>query len=288
MAAVRSGGGTSTSNAVTGATAQPGTSPQVQTAYLTTCTRATVTTPSRITMTCADSNYSLVGLQWQNWGAARAVATGNASMSNCARDCPAGQAPDYRVQVTAPDPVAGPSGPEYARLSITYLHAPPRGVSNPDVWSIGPRGPRTGSASAHGSAQHATAAAHPTVVARPCSRYYRQAGWDGQDRIWRTGARGWPLPQDVAGPERHQLHECSTDTRGSRSGQGHPCPWAIRPQPVHRRRWLEVRDAYGNDALRKGQSLVSRRNGVLKNVLPAHSDPWHMPQTPLAQRPPAR
>jgi hypothetical protein len=126
-------------------------------------------------------------------GAARAVATGNASMSNCAPDCPAGQTPDYRVQVTASDPVAGPSGPEYARLSITYLHAPPRGVSNPDVWSIGSRGPRSGSASAQGSAQHAAAAAHPTVVARPCSRFY-DAKLGATAKI-EFGARG-----SVAGP----------------------------------------------------------------------------------------
>ena len=166
VAAVRSGGGTSASHDATGATAQPGTGPQGQTAYLTTCTGATVTTPSTFTMTCADSNYSLVGLQWQNWGAAQAIATGNASMSNCAPDCAAGQTPDYRVQVTASDPVAGPSGPEYARLSITYLHAPPRGVSNPDVWSVGSRGPHGGSASAQGSAQR-TASAAARRAARP-------------------------------------------------------------------------------------------------------------------------
>jgi hypothetical protein len=193
VAAVRSGGGPSASNGATGATTQPGTSPRGQTAYLTTCTGATVTTPSTFTMACADSNYSLVGLQWQNWGAARAVATGDASMNNCAPDCPTGQTPDYPVQVTASDTVAGPSGPEYLRLSITYLHAPPRGVSNPDVWSIGSRGPRSGSASAHGSAQHTAVAAHPTVLARPCARYY-DAKLGGTAKI-EFGARG-----RVAGP----------------------------------------------------------------------------------------
>ena len=136
VAAVLSGGGTSTSNAAAGATTQPRKSPQGQTAYLTTCTGATVTTPSTFTMTCADSNYSLVGLHWQNWGAARAVATGDASMNNCSPDCADGQTLDYRVQVTASDPIAGPSGPEYERLSINYRHTPPRGISNPDVWSL--------------------------------------------------------------------------------------------------------------------------------------------------------
>jgi hypothetical protein len=194
VAAVRSGGATSASHAAMGATTQPGTSPRGQTAYLTTCTGATVTTPSTFTMTCADSNYSLVGLHWQNWGAARAVAMGDASMSNCSPDCAAGQTPDYRVQVTASDPVAGPSGPEYERLSITYLHAPPRGVSNPDVWTIGSRGPRSGSASAQGSAQHtASAAAHPTVLARPCTSYY-DAKLGGTAKI-EFGARG-----SVGGP----------------------------------------------------------------------------------------
>jgi hypothetical protein len=153
VAVVLSGGGTSTSNAATGATTQPGKSPQGQTAYLTTCTGATVTTPSTFTMTCADSNYGLVGLEWQNWRAARAVATGDASMNNCSPDCADGQTLDYWVQVTASDPIAGPSGPEYERLSINYLQAPPRGISNPDVWRIGSRGPHTGSASAPGSAQ---------------------------------------------------------------------------------------------------------------------------------------
>jgi len=194
VAAVRSGGGTSASRGATGTTTQPGTSPQGQTAYLTTCTGAIVTTPSTFTMTCADSNYSLVGLHWQNWGAARAVATGDASMSNCSPDCAAGQAPDYRVQVTASDPVEGPSGPEYERLSITYLKAPPRGVSNPDVWTIGSRGPRSESASAQGSAQHtASAAAHPTLLARPCTSYY-DAKLGGTAKI-EFGARG-----SVGGP----------------------------------------------------------------------------------------
>jgi hypothetical protein len=194
VAAVVSGGGTSTSHAATGATTQPATSPQGQTAYLTTCTGATVTTPSTFTMTCADRNYSLVGLQWQNWGAARAVATGDASMNKCSPECAHGQTLDYRVQVTASDPTAGPSGPEYERLSISYLQAPPRGISNPDVWRIGSRGPRSGSASAQGSAlRTASAAVRRAAVARPCSSYY-DADLGGTAKI-EFGARG-----SVGGP----------------------------------------------------------------------------------------
>jgi len=194
VAVVLSGGGTSASNAATGATTQPGKSPQGQTAYLTTCTGATVTTPSTFTMTCADSNYSLVGLHWQNWGAARAVATGDASMNKCSPDCADGQTLDYWVQVTASDPMAGPSGPEYERLSINYLQAPPRGISNPDVWRIGSRGPRGGSASAQGSTQRtASAATHRAAPARPCSSYY-DANLGGTAKI-EFGARG-----SVGGP----------------------------------------------------------------------------------------
>jgi hypothetical protein len=193
-AAVLSGGGTGTSNAATGAITEPGTSPQGQTASLTTCTGATVTAPRTFTMTCADSNYRLVGVHWQHWGAARAVATGDASMHNCSPDCADGQTDIYRVLVTASDPIAGSSGPEYARLSINYVHAPPRGISNPDVWRIGSRGPRSGSTSAHGSTQQtAPAAAHRAAVARPCSSYY-DANLGGTAKI-EFGARG-----SVAGP----------------------------------------------------------------------------------------
>jgi hypothetical protein len=224
IAAILAGGGTSTSNAATGAITQPGTGPQGQTAYLTTCTGATVRTPSTFTMACADSHYSLVGLQWQNWGAARAVATGAASMNNCSPGCADGQTLDYRVQVTASDPIARPSGPEYERLSVNYLHASPSGISNPDVWRIGLRGPRSGSASAQTSAQGAASSvAHRAARARPCSSYYdAKLGGTARIAFGAPGSRGGPYVKTPPDPTGINCTNARRIIRDLEAGKGTP------------------------------------------------------------------
>ena len=193
VAAVLFGGGTSASHTATGAATPSGATLQGQTAYLTACTGATVEVPRTFTMTCADGNYRLVGLRWQNWGAARAGATGDASVNDCAPDCAHGRTLNYRVRVTASGPIGGPGGPGYGQLSIDYLHAPPRGVHNPDVWSIGSRGPRAGSA----------AAVHRVVRARPCASYYdAKLGGTAKIEFGVRGSAGGPYvttPPDPSG-----------------------------------------------------------------------------------------
>jgi len=222
--AVLSGGGASTPRAATGAITQPGTSAQGLTASLTTCTGAAVTAPSTFTMTCADSNYRLVAVHWHNWGAARAVATGDASMNNCSPDCADGQTHDYRVQVTASDPIAGPSGPEYARLSVIYLHAPPRGISNPDVWSIGSRGPRSGSASTQRATQHtASAVAHRAAPARPCSSYYdANLGVTAKIEFGARGRVGGPYFKTSPDPNGINCTSARRIVRDLEAGKGTP------------------------------------------------------------------
>jgi len=224
LRAFLSGGRTSTSPAATGATTAPGSRVQDQTASLTTCTGAAVTRPITFTMTCADGNYRLVAVHWQNWGTAQAVATGHASMNNCAPDCAAGQTLDYRVRVTASDPIAGPSGPAYARLSINYLHAPPRGIRNPDVWRIGSRGPRSRSGPTPGSTQHtASAAAHRPALARPCSSFY-DAKLGGTAKI-EFGARasgGGPYLKTPPDPSGINCTSARRIIRDLQAGKGTP------------------------------------------------------------------
>ena len=224
LRAFLSGGRTSTSPAATGATTAPGSRVQDQTASLTTCTGAAVTRPITFTMTCADGNYRLVAVHWQNWGTTQAVATGHASMNNCAPDCAAGQTLDYRVRVTASDPIAGPSGPAYARLSINYLHAPPRGIRNPDVWRIGSRGPRSRSGPTPGSTQHtASAAAHRPALARPCSSFY-DAKLGGTAKI-EFGARasgGGPYLKTPPDPSGINCTSARRIIRDLQAGKGTP------------------------------------------------------------------
>jgi hypothetical protein len=84
--------------------------------------------PASFTLACADAGESLDALEWQDWGADNATATGQVVVTDCEPDCANGTLKRYDVRVVADRLVAGEALQTYGRLRVT-----PTG-DKPDFW----------------------------------------------------------------------------------------------------------------------------------------------------------
>lgn len=95
-----------------------------------------VAQPKSIILACADGNYELDALHWRSWGHATATATGKASANDCNPYCAAGHFHSYPVTVTVTKLGKCGSARTYARLTITYAGARPKGIAKRDVHTL--------------------------------------------------------------------------------------------------------------------------------------------------------
>lgn len=96
---------------------------------------AQVLAPSSITLTCADANYGLTTMKWQNWGSATASGSGMATANDCTPNCAAGTFHSYAVRATASAVQTCLSGrKQYTRLVVSYPGARPKGIGATDTW----------------------------------------------------------------------------------------------------------------------------------------------------------
>jgi hypothetical protein len=77
--------------------------------------------PATVTIACADDGFIISGLAWPDWGAAKAHASGTATINTCDPNCAAGNAVQRAIAVTAKglEP-CWKAQPQYTRLSWTF------------------------------------------------------------------------------------------------------------------------------------------------------------------------
>jgi hypothetical protein len=93
--------------------------------------------PAKIVITCADANYYLQSLKWHHWGKRKATATGVAWVNDCKPNCSAGKFKSYPITAKTYRRRACKGHRVYRRLAVTYTHAAPKGIPNPDVIKLG-------------------------------------------------------------------------------------------------------------------------------------------------------
>jgi hypothetical protein len=95
-----------------------------------------VAQPKSVILACADGNYELEALHWRSWGHATATATGKASANDCTPYCAAGHFHTYAVTVMVSKLGKCGSARTYARLTIVYAGARPKGIAKRDVHTL--------------------------------------------------------------------------------------------------------------------------------------------------------
>lgn len=65
------------------------------------CGSQSLTAPSSLILSCADANTLVKDLQWNDWGAATATATGTGSWNDCTPDCASGMWKSASVTISA-------------------------------------------------------------------------------------------------------------------------------------------------------------------------------------------
>ncbi|MEV5000455.1 hypothetical protein [Nocardioides sp. LML1-1-1.1] len=96
--------------------------------FLLDCVDEPVSKPTSFTVACADGNQSLTDLEWSNWGADEAIATGTVVANNCDPSCAEGTDVKARVRVTASDLVDGEASATYGKLTIKVTGDLPEGM----------------------------------------------------------------------------------------------------------------------------------------------------------------
>jgi hypothetical protein len=96
-----------------------------------------VSAPATFVIACADANYELTKLRWHGWGSAHATATGTARANDCQPYCAAGRFHSYRMTAVADRLVSCGKARVYARLTIAYPGARPKGIAKRDVQTLG-------------------------------------------------------------------------------------------------------------------------------------------------------
>jgi hypothetical protein len=96
-----------------------------------------VNAPARLTLACADGNYSLAKLRWRHWGQSVATASGTVLANDCKPYCAAGHFHSYAATVTVDRLTRCNSARYYARLAITYASARPADIAKRDVHALG-------------------------------------------------------------------------------------------------------------------------------------------------------
>lgn len=113
-----------------------GCSPPSTTAWIWNC-GPLVSAPATFVITCADANYELAGLKWRGWGTATATATGTARANDCTPSCVAGHFHAYSMTAVADRLARCGKARYYARLTIEYAAARPKGIAKRDVITLG-------------------------------------------------------------------------------------------------------------------------------------------------------
>ena len=113
-----------------------GCSPPSTTAWIWNC-GPLVSAPKTFVITCADANYELAGLHWRAWGSAKATATGSARANDCTPNCAAGHFHAYAMTAVADKLARCGKARYYARLTVVYAGARPKGIAKRDVVSLG-------------------------------------------------------------------------------------------------------------------------------------------------------
>ncbi len=104
--------------------------------YLLDCVGEPVARPASYTVACADGNQSLVDLDWSDWGAQRASATGSVVANDCDPSCAEGSDVRAAVKVVASDLVDGEAAATYGTLTITVTGDLPEGMARRQVISL--------------------------------------------------------------------------------------------------------------------------------------------------------
>ncbi|HEY5295707.1 MAG TPA: hypothetical protein VIJ70_09575 [Gaiellaceae bacterium] len=112
-----------------------GCTPPGSTAWISNC-GPLVSTPRALVLTCADANYELAALRWHRWGGSTASATGAARVNDCTPYCAAGHFHSYRVTATADRLTRCGRARFYARVTVVYPGARPKGIAKRDVHTL--------------------------------------------------------------------------------------------------------------------------------------------------------
>lgn len=113
-----------------------GCSPPSATAWIWNC-GPLVSAPKTFVITCADANYELAGLHWTDWGTAHATASGSARANDCTPYCAAGHFHSYAMTAVADRVSQCGKARYYARLTVVYAAARPKGIAKRDVITLG-------------------------------------------------------------------------------------------------------------------------------------------------------
>jgi hypothetical protein len=93
--------------------------------------------PSLMTLSCADGNYGLAGMKWQNWGAATTRGSGTARANDCTPNCAAGKIQNFPVVATTSAIRTCRSGrKQYTQLVLNYSGSRPAGLGATDTWKF--------------------------------------------------------------------------------------------------------------------------------------------------------
>jgi hypothetical protein len=113
----------------TGAAASSGTK-------ITNCSKA-LSSPTSVTLTCADGNTLLTKLRWSSFGGPTATAKGTFQTNTCKPNCASGKVVKYPATIKASGRLGCKGGVRvYARLSIAFSGKVPSYVSSYKSWTF--------------------------------------------------------------------------------------------------------------------------------------------------------
>lgn len=106
----------------------PGITTEVSATAIVDCVHVTgLEGPEMISTACADNNYYVEDLEWENWGADTATATGTAWINNCDPLCADGEFATFPVRLTLDNrEECGYNARIYSRMLLEYPENPDR------------------------------------------------------------------------------------------------------------------------------------------------------------------
>lgn len=106
----------------------PGITTEVSATAIVDCVHVTgLEGPEMISTACADNNYYVEDLEWENWGADTATATGTAWINNCDPLCADGEFETFPVRLTLDNrEECGYNARIYSRMLLEYPENPDR------------------------------------------------------------------------------------------------------------------------------------------------------------------
>lgn len=96
-----------------------------------------VSKPPELVLACGDGNFFLGKIVWTGWAKATATGKAVAQANTCTPNCAAGKFKAYGVRLAATKLTACGRARYYARLTVTFLRAPPPGLSKRAVYPLG-------------------------------------------------------------------------------------------------------------------------------------------------------